>query len=69
MPVVDDVDEDNRLGAVEITALPETIGLVVERDDVEVLSQSFTVEPDVSYPNGPECEPACRTWSGTADAW
>jgi len=61
--------EGNALSSLDLTTIPETVALVIERDDVEVLSQTFSIEPDLSYPNGEACEPVCRVWSGTVDGW
>lgn len=57
------------LEALVLTTLPETVHLEIQREDETVVDQSFTLEPSVSYPNGPECPPACATWSGTVPGW
>ena len=57
------------LDALVLETLPESVELVIEREDAEVVNQTFTIEPDLSYPNGPECAPVCATWSGTVEGW
>jgi hypothetical protein len=61
--------EGNALSSLVLSTMPETVTLVIERGDAEVVNQSFTIEPDLSYPNGEGCEPVCSVWSGTVDSW
>lgn len=40
---------------------PATVAVVVSRDGRQLASQTFTPTYVTSQPNGPDCEPTCRT--------
>jgi len=62
-------DEAYVIDAVLLTEFPGSTVLTIERDGALVVEQYFSVEASVDYPNGAECPPECRGWTGEVDGW
>ena len=62
---------DKRVGCIDLHRLEETIGIYGTPAEVKVMlidgervvaEKTFSPTYEVSYPNGSECEPQCKSW-------